>query len=62
LKFGLVLLLVLLKQNILEAFGINVFVSGFATNQRSLEQASHSQRTLIRLSKGTPHLTYSHYT
>jgi hypothetical protein len=48
--------------NIIEAFGIDVFVSGFATKQHPLEQASRSQRVFIRLAKGTPHLTYSHYT
>lgn len=43
------------ERNTLDAFGIDVFVSGFATNQRPLEQASRSQRAFIRLAKGTPH-------
>lgn len=35
------------------AFEVEVFVSGFAISHRSLENASRSQRTFIRLAKGT---------
>lgn len=39
----------------LETFGIDVFVSGFASNHRPAEQASRSQRAFIRLAKGMAH-------
>jgi hypothetical protein len=49
------LLLPIDERNTLDAFGIDVFVSGFAANQRPPEQASRSQRAFIRLAKGTPY-------
>ena len=40
---------------LLDAFGINVFVSGFGANHHPPEQASRSQRAFIHLTKGTIH-------